>query len=88
MNKKIKLGDKVKDTITGFIGVAVARIEYINGCIQYNVAAKVGKGNKFPDDISIDQGSLIVIKPKDKPKKKKRKGPGGPSVVGKRMKGF
>lgn len=33
----IKLGDKVKDSITGFEGVVVARIEYLNGCIQFEV---------------------------------------------------
>ncbi|KKM13316.1 hypothetical protein LCGC14_1717390 [marine sediment metagenome] len=91
MVKKIELGDKVKDTITGFIGIAVARIEFINGCIQYQVAPKVIKGGKFPEDVYIDKGSLIVLVPKNKPKKvkkPKRRPPGGPSRPGKRMRGF
>ena len=33
----IRLGDKVKDSITGFTGVAVSRCEYLNGCIQIEV---------------------------------------------------
>ena len=33
----IKLGSKVKDNLTGFVGYAVARCEYLNGCIQYEI---------------------------------------------------
>ncbi len=33
----IKLGDKVKDTITGFEGVAVAECEYLYGCKQFQI---------------------------------------------------
>ncbi|MCK5558785.1 MAG: hypothetical protein KAJ01_10415 [Candidatus Hydrogenedentes bacterium] len=30
----IKLGDKVKDRISGFEGVAIGRAEYLYGCVQ------------------------------------------------------
>jgi len=33
----IRLGNKVKDNITGFAGIAVARAEYLNGCISVQV---------------------------------------------------
>jgi len=33
----IKLGQKVKDNITGFKGIAIARCEYLNGCISIEV---------------------------------------------------
>ena len=29
---KIKLGIKVRDKVTGFEGIATARIKYLNGC--------------------------------------------------------
>ena len=29
------LGRKVKDVITGFSGVVIAKTEYLNGCISY-----------------------------------------------------
>ena len=32
---KIKLGDKVRCKITGFIGIAVVRSEFLNVCIQW-----------------------------------------------------
>lgn len=28
----IKLGDKVRDTVTGFTGIATSRTEYLNNC--------------------------------------------------------
>ena len=33
----IKLGDKVKDSITGFTGIVIARATYLNGCISCEV---------------------------------------------------
>lgn len=83
---EIKLGDKVKDKITGFVGIAVARTEYINGCVQYSVIQKVGKDNKMMEDISIDQETLEVIKPK---KKKIKKSPtGGATRPAPNMRGY
>jgi len=35
--KKIALGTTVKDPITGLSGTAVARIEYLNGCVRIEV---------------------------------------------------
>ncbi len=69
--KKIELGDKVRCKYTKFVGVAVARTEFINGCIQYTVVPKVEKDNKYClEEISIDEGALEVITPSKKPKKK------------------
>ena len=36
----IKLGDKVKDYITGFEGIAIAKVFYLNGCISYQVKSQ------------------------------------------------
>lgn len=36
----IKLGKKYTDPITGFTGIATARIEYLTGCIQYQLQPK------------------------------------------------
>ncbi len=83
---EIELGDKVKCKITGFIGVAVARTEFINKCVQYVVAGKVSKDGKYPEEVNIDEQSLQVIGKKSKPKKEK--GNGGPTTIGKKMKGF
>ena len=81
----IELGDKVKCTITGFVGIAVARTEFINGCTQYGVAGRVKKDGKFPEEISIDEESLVVMVAKKKPKEEPS---GGPSRRANPMKGY
>jgi len=65
-NNKIKLGDKVRDMISGYEGIAVARTQFINGCVQYSVSAKLKKGDKPPieGDPSIDEVSLEVVEKK------------------------
>ena len=67
----IKLGDKVKDKVTGFMGIATSKVEYLNGCIQFYVAPKMKpKDNKMPDGNYIDQQQLEVVGKKVKVKKK------------------
>ena len=34
----LKLGQKVKDSISGFEGITIARAEYLNGCKSWQVA--------------------------------------------------
>jgi len=82
---EIKLGDKVRDKITGFMGIAVAKTEFLNGCIQFNVLPKGDKINKMPDEISIDEQSLEIIRVKKKVKKKEN---GGPMRKGFSYRGF
>lgn len=86
--KEIKLGDKVKDKITGFTGIAVAKTEFLNGCIQWNVLPKGDKNNKMPEDMSIDQQTLEIIKPKKKKKEIKKRNNGGPTRKGFIQRGF
>ncbi len=64
--EEIKLGDKVKCKLIGFTGTVVARTEFINGCIQYNVLPRGDKKNKMPEDMNIDQETLEVIPAKKK----------------------
>jgi hypothetical protein len=40
----VNVGDEILDIINGLTGVAVARTEYLNGCISIGVRAK--KPNK------------------------------------------
>ena len=59
---EIKLGNKVRDKVTGYEGVATARVEYLNGCVQYCVKPKVGSDGKMPDPEYIDVQQLEVVK--------------------------
>ena len=73
--ENIKIGDRVKDVVTGLEGVAVSRIEYINGCIQFGVCGKVNKEGKVPDVNYIDHKQLKVI---GKPVELEQADTGGP----------
>ena len=61
---EIELGDKVRDVITGYEGIVVAKTEFINGCVQFGVAHRLKKNEK-PDQVgepSIDAKSLEIVK--------------------------
>ena len=58
---KIELGSKVRDLVTGFVGIATCRSEYLNGCIQYLVEGRVGKDGKKAEYAHVDEGQLEII---------------------------
>ena len=60
----IKLGAKVKDKVTGLVGIATARIEFLNGCIQYTVHPKVKAGVTELPAWNIDQEQLVSLEKK------------------------
>lgn len=60
MKGEIELGDKVKDKVTGFEGIAVAKIEYLNGCVQFGVKAQVTDA-ALKEAEYIDVGQLEYI---------------------------
>lgn len=84
MSEKVKfqfpLGVKVKDKVSGLSGTTVARVEHLNGCIQYNVQpeCKEGEMDKMPDAWRIDEPQLELL---DAPALEiEQKPAGGPSV--------
>jgi hypothetical protein len=82
----IDLGDEVKDVVTGLKGIAIGRIEYLNGCVRYDVKPAGLKQGKTIEGEWVDEQQLIVIKKgafeSSKPKSKEpKKQPGGPGRV-------
>ena len=62
----ILLGQKVRDKITGFEGVAISRIEYLSGCIQYGVIPRYNEAEmkgEYPKAEYIDLGQLEKLYP-------------------------
>ena len=59
--KKIKLGSLVRDVITELEGVVIARIDYLNGCVQYSVQPKVNKQMNLGKVEWVDEEQLEVI---------------------------
>jgi hypothetical protein len=62
---KIKLGDKVKDKLTGFEGYVNAKAEYLYGCTQVEVQPPIDdNGNwvksKWIDEPQLDKVSKFV----------------------------
>lgn len=62
---KFILGQRVRDIVTGFEGIAIGRVEYINGCHQYLVkpqcVAKDDEPMKQPEGWYIDDQSLELM---------------------------
>ena len=76
----IKLGDRVRDMITGFEGIATARCIHKYGCDQYDVKPQVSEENNYQDGRWLDEGRLRVIEEGVvKPCQVTVNKPGGPS---------
>jgi len=69
---KIKLLQRVKDTLTGYEGVVVARTEWAYGCVRLSVQGDLDKDGKVPEPAVFDEPQLKVIK-KTKTKSTKSK---------------
>jgi len=55
----VNLGDKVEDKITGFKGVAIARVQYLNGCISVQVKPAILKDGSTLEAEWFDEQQLI-----------------------------
>lgn len=69
---EIKLGEKYRDTVTGFEGVAVGRFEYLHGCTRIALQANVNGDIK---DYSFDAPALVAVKDEQAFTSKKTGGP-------------
>lgn len=62
----VKLGQKVKDVVTGYTGITTAKIEFLNGCTQFLVLPKMvtpkkGEPLEYPGGVYIDVEQLVVV---------------------------
>ena len=53
----IKLGDRGKDSITGYEGIAIARSEYLYGCVSIQVQSREIKDGKM-QSVWLDEQRL------------------------------
>lgn len=58
MPEPIKLGEKYRDTISGFEGVATARTEYLYGCVRIVLEGGGLKEDGTPKDCYFDEQRL------------------------------
>ena len=57
----VALGDKVRDSVSGFEGIAVSSHNYLHGCTRINVQPPVGDDGKLPDTATFDEPQLVAI---------------------------
>ncbi len=60
-NVMLDLGDKVKDRITGFTGIAVGKTDWIYGCTRIGVQPEMDKEGKLQEVQWFDILSLDVV---------------------------
>ncbi len=73
-----KLGVKVKDRLTDFVGVAVLRIKNMYSGDRYGVQPPINQKREIPDIRTFDEGDLEQVDPPPCKKKKGEKPPQGP----------
>ncbi len=61
MSHEVTLGNTVQDRVSGFMGIAVARHSYLQGCDRVSVQPPVDEENKLPDLKVFDEPDLEVL---------------------------
>lgn len=74
----VKLGQEVKDRITGFQGIAIGRTVYLQGCARVLVQPPLDKDGKMVEAASFDEPDIEVVGLGVLPKPKEDEPPGGP----------
>lgn len=59
----IQLGQKVRDRVHGFEGIATGVVDYLTGCRQYLVVPPVDKDGKIRDAHWLDEARLEIVDP-------------------------
>ena len=64
MSDKVELGDLVKDTVSGFTGIAIADHNYLAGCRRISIQPKVlddTKDYKLPETQAFDEPQVEIL---------------------------
>lgn len=64
MDNEIYLGEKVKDKVTGLVGIVVAKCTYLNNCVQFLIQPKA-VDHRIVEGYWIDESQLIIVSKKD-----------------------
>ena len=86
----IKLGQEVRDVVTGFKGIATVRADHLFGCVRIGVKPqgfdKDGRiqDHEFFDEASLEVVSEGIIPTLTKPEPAPVKSTGGPDREGRR----
>ncbi len=74
---RINLGDKVIDAVTGLTGIAIGRMEWLQGCWRIMIQPPVDKEGKVPDSYTCDEPQVKCVTAAVSPRQDEEN-PGGP----------
>ena len=74
----INLGDKVKDSVSNFQGIAVARHSYLQGCDRITIQPPVDKDGRLPESMTFDAPQIDVTEEGTVKRKAPKDNSGGP----------
>ncbi len=69
-SEPLRLGQKVRDSITGYTGIAIGRTEWLYGCVRFTVQADALHDGKPIDSMCFDEEQLVLVE--DAPQKTER----------------
>lgn len=60
---KIELGQKAKDTVTGYTGIVTAKTTWLYGCTRFALQTPLDKDGKVPEPQWFDELQLVGAEP-------------------------
>ncbi len=79
--RRLNLGDRAKDTISGFTGIITGRYEYLHGCVQISLTPEsLDKDGKVFDEAQVELVEAGA-KPGAAVRRNEPRPPGGPERV-------
>ena len=57
----IQLGDRIRDEVTGFEGIAVGLTDYLTGCTHVGIQARCDHDGKVPEWYWVDVRRCAVL---------------------------
>lgn len=57
----VKLGQKIRDTVTGLTGIAVSVHSYLQGCRRITIQPPMAADGKVPDSYTVDEPQVEII---------------------------
>lgn len=59
----VELGDRVRDRVSKFEGIATGRHQFLHGCLQFSVSSEDKKASDKEERVrSFDEPSLEIVK--------------------------
>jgi hypothetical protein len=77
----VELGDRVRDQVSGFTGIATSITRWLNGCVRVGIESEKLEKGKIGESYTIDATQLVVVKRAVVPAFQGEQGPGGPRPV-------